>query len=1498
MTGRLRLCIVALIITAVVSFNLLLYKSPLKFFFLTFELLLIVFLLYHFSYSKTFDAGRIGTAITIYRIDITFFILTLALLVCTLLNIINVITLVLTISTTFFSLGYAVLRLLAFKPLKTPIEWGVLSFFTSIPITCLFYNACSLLPLGVRSIGLSIAFLVFSSLPIVKRMFQAEGEREARVTQRKWSSNLLLLIPTLLFFLIAIMLTYPTMANVPGLDIVLHYTTSMALNENPYTFSSLYPWFHIQQAAVILLSNAPRELFLTALALLNIFTILAFYIMAKAYLSNLSEKLPALATLLWTLFSGFGWLYVLRLGLTNPNISYIALLNSAHNESYWDIGYAQGPWIWLWFRPYALGIIGLLTLLYLLKRTDLDNKSLLVLTGLMSTTMVMLHLSELIIYLILLLALSVFISTSTNTTLDSSLKGSMFALLTTIGIWFIYSIVGIQIRISLLHIVLLFALTILSLLLYKLRIKLSGRTFRSITISTKQLFFLLTGLSIVWLGLLTFWLVREGGFLPSTYAGILAVPWMFYPVLLGVCGLLAFPGIYYTIKERWHTSLTPFLVLLVTSLAFGKILTYINVLFGSLGFWERRIIPFTFLALTVFASVAILLATMKIRPNLLLTSFLLSIIVFGGITSTTLTVEHQAIAIQKTSLTPDELHHVNMLNGFDSNSYCLTLSPRSLSITQFAPFAWRIGSFRNQLWPATSPELVLNTLHSTAHPSVIYLREDDYLNHFTQEYLAGYLSRHFLPNTLPFYTGSDGTIFYTEPKAAPVENSDVVFVVEKWTPTYLYTYNILSLAGYNYTTAHITDIQTLAQAKVVITPSEITAQKILSLKNDVQLEFENLIILNLEGYYGELAQIANPSISICLTSSYFGQVHLHDLINPQEELMNTTGIQSIPFILEAEALNNSLVLADEGSAASWETSAFLEGTIGLPQLTDDPVQKISGNDSLKIDVPSGSYAQWQISWNLPVATNLEHYDFLSFYWQGRGDGNKYIVSALAPIRPFWYEFTDDREGWRKIVLPMHITNGSYSILGTYFDFVQHKGANWNETTGVDIRLSGKNLNVGGTFRMDRFSFEKSTNVTLTIPIHGNLQKLQLDNFYLNNDVPLVELSTSGTVSIPEYHMTDGTSTEKLLGEFVGNLTLTQHNQTYSEALLEIKIPTISNQSSIETAFNIVPTYKMNSASAIQNETDTIVFPVGVAVTPLNSSSDKVAYYNDENRTFFASEMIRNETKITYINFFPLITQIEEGAKNLYSSLGNLIQLVLGGLSSYTFGIAPVNAGNTAAFRYANLEGNTTMGFESILIHSSTKGKLVVTVDGGPSYSFGNNETICPVNFRAATLRTEYLEISPGDGYYIEAYIRNATLILEGEQMNLVSFTSEVYNSTLTGDTMTVVIENTTFLLRRPLFSTIGQGAFTDLYTYHELYSTTLALGDDCLVTGSFEFTGDYGDTYTVTNDFRLTGFTNTSEGYLEFDDLSVFLGSIPFMAMWLDSFLIFYVVVFLRKRPR
>ncbi|MFX1475624.1 MAG: hypothetical protein ACFFCO_09165, partial [Promethearchaeota archaeon] len=750
----------------------------------------------------------------------------------------------------------------------------------------------------------------------------------------------------------------------------------------------------------------------------------------------------------------------------------------------------------------------------------------------------------------------------------------------------------------------------------------------------------------------------------------------------------------------------------------------------------------------------------------------------------------------------------------------------------------------------------------------------------------------------PAYASSDGSIFYSEPVAAPVENSDVVFVVERWTPTYLFAYDILSKAGYNYTTAHISDVQTLAHAEVVIAPSEITAQKVLRLKSSVQLGFERLIILNLEGYYGELAQITNPNISVCLSSSYFGYAYLRNLINPQEELTNTTGVQTLPFILEAEALNNSLVLADENSAASWDTAGFLQGSIGLPQLTDDSVQKISGNNSLKIDVPSGSYAQWQISWNFPVVTNLEHYDFLSFYWQGHGDGNKYVVSAVADTCPFWYEFTDDWEGWRKVILPMHITNGTYSLYGTTFDFVQNKGASWNNTARIDIRLSGKNLNVGGTFRIDRFSFERGTQVNLTIPIHGNLQKLQLDNLYSNEEVPLVELSTSGIVSIPEYYMTDGTSTKNMLGEVVGNLSLTQYNQTYSEALFSIKIPTISNQSSIETAFMIVPTYQTYTASTIQSETGTIVLPVGVAVTPLNSSSDKVAYYNDENHTFFASELIKNETVLIYLNFFPLINLIEDGAKSIHSSLGSIIQLVLGELSSYTYGIEPVNAGNTAAFRYAYLEGNITIGFGSILIPDSTTGKLSVSVDGGASYLFSNNETVCPASFRTAILRTEYLEITPGDGYYIEAFVRNATLTLEGEQMRLVSFLNEVYNNTLTGDAMVIIMENTTFLSRRPLISTIGQGAFTDLYTYHELYSSALALGDNCLMTGSFDFTGNYGDTYTVTNDFRYTGFTNTSEQYLEFDDLRVFVGSISFMVMWLDSFLILYVIVFLRKKQR
>ena len=94
---------------------------------------------------------------------------------------------------------------------------------------------------------------------------------------------------------------------------------------------------------------------------------------------------------------------------------------------------------------------------------------------------------------------------------------------------------------------------------------------------------------------------------------------------------------------------------------------------------------------------------------------------------------------------------------------------------------------------------------------------------------------------------------------------------------YYYAYDILSLGGYNYTTAIISDIDSISKAKIVVAPSEEIALKVMDYKREYDLQYEKLIVLNLDGY-GHLVDIgsaqSSPSVVEDNASSKWVPAHM------------------------------------------------------------------------------------------------------------------------------------------------------------------------------------------------------------------------------------------------------------------------------------------------------------------------------------------------------------------------------------------------------------------------------------------------------------------------------------------------------------------------------------------------------------------------------------------------------------------------------------------------
>jgi len=911
--------------------TLWLFETSLKYLFIIIEFFLMA-TLFILSNDEIYVI-KFKLAINIlHYIDILVVFLTFLLFALSLMSFNNFLTLVLGIFISFFGLGYALLRVFKFHPYKSKLEWFVLSFWLSIPINCLIYSLVLILPIEYDKQMISLQYFIFTFLLlIILRLRKKDVSFEFNYFYVE-INNLLLITIVIFFFITSIAANYPDMVQRPGLDIVRSFTKSQQINLNPQFYKSSYPWYHFQLSSLILFYEGPREIIQTTIAFLSVFSFLSFYVLSKAYLDELDRKLAILSTVLWSLFSGFGWLYFFVLKLCpEGQFDLLRVHNFARRASFQDIGYGQGSCIWLWFRPLTLGITGFFILLYLLRRKDLSSRSLLSLTSFSIFTLGLLHYSELVFYVGFLFMLCVIFSDEQLTLRESSIS-SLIGLSFTTGFVCLYQYRGIDVSISTFIFGLTFVTAALALLVTRFKLNRLKYFFNDHKINFFYRYIVI-GFMIIWISMLFYWYLHAKEFLDYQSYPIYGVPWLLYPTLIGVCGLLTFHGINYLFKEYSNYPVLIFIIIFIYGIILGRVLTYININFMNIGYWESRIIPLTFSSSSILASIPLLRFLKKLNSRPFIKVAFLSLIIFSGLNSTLLTIEHQILLTSKINLTKEERKDIEILSQMNLDSQLLTFSTRSFQVSEYVPFNWRIEDLMNALWSAKSPEFVLDYLFSTGYPATIYLKDKDIAMLSQPFYSEGYLIQHLIKGSAERYNNIITKIYDLTYLAPPVESSDVVLILPEDDHLYLFAFDMLSLAGFNYTTASIADLQTIRNARVVIVTNENLAMLVLKFKEAFGFAFNRLIILNLDGDYGEFSDFELLSInaSFNTTKLHFGNVStiISSIYFNNETRIDILNLGSIikDFGNDIRALRpllKNITIASLGGLSSYNIEEYLE----------------------------------------------------------------------------------------------------------------------------------------------------------------------------------------------------------------------------------------------------------------------------------------------------------------------------------------------------------------------------------------------------------------------------------------------------------------------------------------------------------------------------------------------------------------------------------------------
>lgn len=146
---------------------------------------------------------------------------------------------------------------------------------------------------------------------------------------------------------------------------------------------------------------------------------------------------------------------------------------------------------------------------------------------------------------------------------------------------------------------------------------------------------------------------------------------------------------------------------------------------------------------------------------------------------------------------------------------------------------------------------------------------------------------------------------------------------------------------------------------------------------------------------------------------------------------------------------------NDGQATFWTADGGGTGSISLPTLSDDTVQKQVGVDCLKIEVGAGTNDWWGIYHDYSPAEDWSGKEFLSFWWCGANSGKTFRVRCYSTDlnNAFDYNFTENFTGWKLFVIPLNI-------------FTKSGSPNWNNIVRVRIyQLSSRG--VQGTWYVDQ-----------------------------------------------------------------------------------------------------------------------------------------------------------------------------------------------------------------------------------------------------------------------------------------------------------------------------------------------------------------------------------------------------------------------------------------------
>ena len=264
------------------------------------------------------------------------------------------------------------------------------------------------------------------------------------------------------------------------------------------------------------------------------------------------------------------------------------------------------------------------------------------------------------------------------------------------------------------------------------------------------------------------------------------------------------------------------------------------------------------------------------------------------------------------------------------------------------------------------------------------------------------------------------------------------------------------------------NLETVSKAYVASTSVAIIGDQSLLVPLSTMLpSFSNYTFVFPEGNSPSIRQTLVDASSVIIVNDPF-----------EESLLNLRLPAGKTVVLPTSSLNQSTL------AQFWTSTAYGNGQIGWPSLTDEPAPELGLNESLSINEGAGNFSAWAISHPYKSPRDWSGYGDLFIYWKGNNTGQVFAVDIRTTVNDdsnvFRASFWDNFNGWRRLAFPL----SSFKQLSGF--------PNWKQVTNVILRSEN---NLGGSWHLG--------------PLFMDSNKTYIENI-LGNNIGLFNGGLDGT----------------------------------------------------------------------------------------------------------------------------------------------------------------------------------------------------------------------------------------------------------------------------------------------------------------------------------------------------------------------------------------------------